>query len=153
MKGITVQQPWAHAIVHLGKHTENRTNAGVWRPALNQRIAIHAGKRFSQRGAQSAIVREALYGRHDVRTPHQSEFPAGAIIGTAFLADVHPEADCCKPWGERSYVAHGGEKRVDIVHLVLEDVRALPTPVECRGALGLWMVADETLRELELVSR
>lgn len=39
MKALTVQQPWAWAIVHGGKDIENRTQAWSYRGPL----AIHAG--------------------------------------------------------------------------------------------------------------
>jgi hypothetical protein len=40
MKALTVCQPWAHAILHLGKDVENRTWATTYRGPL----FIHAGK-------------------------------------------------------------------------------------------------------------
>lgn len=58
MRALTVQQPWAWAIVYGGKDVENRTRniAGAYRGPL----AIHAGLRWSDRGARSGLVWDAL---------------------------------------------------------------------------------------------
>ncbi|MBB3041198.1 hypothetical protein [Nocardioides soli] len=56
MKALTVQQPWAWAIVHGGKDVENRTQAWSYRGLL----AIHAGARWSDRGGRSGLVWDAL---------------------------------------------------------------------------------------------
>jgi hypothetical protein len=149
MRAITSQQPWAWAIIHGGKDIENRTTIGTWRPAIGQRIAIHAGQRWSDRGPQfeplldawrSWVTNEAsgMQGWCVLRRDSLA-IELGAIIGTAELVDVHPAAGCCAPWGEASYTEHGGAKRVDVVHLVLEHPRRVE-PIPCRGALGLWTV-------------
>jgi hypothetical protein len=160
MKAITVQQPWAWAIVHGGKSVENRTRIGTWRPALGERIAIHAGQRWSDRGEQSPLIQQAwcehvgggpcwCFNRDD------ADFVYGAIIGTVIVDDVHPAypethafgntyaAACCdNPWGEQSYVEHGG-----IVHLTLSDPQPCD-PIPCRGALGLWTVSTDIVVQL-----
>ena len=157
MRAITVQQPWSWAIIFGGKNIENRTRIGTWRPAVGQRVAIHAGARWSDRGAASRLVIDAYtrvarlpFGLRPIAT--DVEFELGAVIGSAVVVDAHPEnAACdpevCKPWGESSYTGAGGAKRVDVVHLVLEH----PVPVEpipCRGALGLWTVPDDIAARL-----
>lgn len=73
MKALTVRQPWAHAIVHLGKEVENRT----WRPPetiIGEYVAIHAAKRFVD--------------RKDVQIDRDS-VTLGAIIGIAKITGVH----------------------------------------------------------------
>ncbi|WP_256988035.1 MULTISPECIES: hypothetical protein [unclassified Rhodococcus (in: high G+C Gram-positive bacteria)] len=150
MKALTVQQPWAWAIMHGGKVIENRTQNWNYRGPL----AIHAGQRWSDRGEQSPLVTAEyrkfvvkhhlhnppmpgtgwMFGGKMVRWP----FRFGAILGVVDLVDVHPEAGCCKPWGESAYVEHGGRERRRIVHLVLENPRPLEEPFPCSGALGLW---------------
>jgi hypothetical protein len=133
MKAITVQQPWAWAIVSGTKNVENRTNFGTWRPAQGTTIAIHAGMRWSDGGA-------ARIPWH----PDQ-QATAGAIVGTAYVHEVHyADGDCdpevCAEWGENAYREHAGRDRTDIVHLVLEHRRALREVIPWRGALGLWNV-------------
>ncbi|OZF33174.1 hypothetical protein CH296_11095 [Rhodococcus sp. 14-2496-1d] len=136
MKALTVQQPWAWAIMHGGKTIENRTQNWNYRGPL----AIHAGNRFSKRGADSDLVHNAWHshGSYKYTPGDRDAFVYGAILGVVDLVDVHPEAGCCKPWGESSYVEHGGRERKQIVHLVLENPRPLAEPYPCSGALGLW---------------
>ncbi|MGB6179982.1 MAG: ASCH domain-containing protein [Rhodococcus sp. (in: high G+C Gram-positive bacteria)] len=145
MKALTVQQPWAWAILHGGKTIENRTQNWNYRGPL----AIHAGKRWSDRGGDSPLVRDAYERSPEalaaMRTGAMlggkmptSMTPAGVIIGTVDLVDVHPDAGCCRPWGESAYVEHGGRERRRITHLVLENPRPLAEPIPCKGALGLW---------------
>ncbi|OMC46878.1 hypothetical protein A5742_25435 [Mycolicibacterium fortuitum] len=150
MKALTVQQPWAWAIVHGGKLIENRTQLWSYRGPL----AIHAGARWSDRGALSTLVQGAVmredgsasltYGRLQAH-----RFTFGAIIGVAELVDCHPDAGCCKPWGESAYVEHGGRERRRITHLVLENPRPLPEPIPCKGALGLWTPPADILGQLQ----
>ena len=161
MKALTVQQPWAWAIMHGGKDVENRTQAWGYRGLL----AIHAGARISQRGVESPLVDAAFRRRpREVALPDIRGCEASkAIIGVVDLIEVHVAADgCCdSPWGEREYGdGRPGFERVrrrDIVHLVLERPRPLDVPVPCRGALGLWTVPsgvdDQVLAGLELATR
>lgn len=127
---ITVQQPWAWAIVSADKNVENRSQ--MW--SYRGRLLIHAGARWSQRGDQSPLIQRAAQGRSLA-----GALDTSAVIGTAVLVDCHLDAGCCKPWGESAYVERGGRERRRIVHLVLEDREPLPEPIPCPGALGLWI--------------
>lgn len=162
MKVLTVQQPWAWAIIHGGKSVENRTQAWSYRGPL----AIHAGTRWSERGGRSGLIWDALrdrFGwptgpesaRRDERPGFDVIRPLGAIIGVVDLVDVHGAEDgCCdSPWGERSHAEHGGRTRRDVVHLVLDRPRPLPVPIPCRGALGLWTPPPGVLAEIEAALR
>lgn len=139
MKALTVQQPWAWAIIHGGKDVENRTQLWTYRGPL----AIHAGARLSERGCM--LVPELLdLTRPDLLAEYADhELTYGAIIGTVQLADVHTATPICcdSPWAERGYVEHGGRERRDVVHLVLEDPCPVD-PIPCRGTLGLWDTSD-----------
>ncbi|QMU22059.1 ASCH domain-containing protein [Gordonia rubripertincta] len=147
MKCLTVQQPWAWAIVRGGKLIENRTQTWTYRGPL----AIHAGQRWSDRGAQSDLVHRAWYEHH---SPHsivggrlpEWQFEKGSIIGVVDLVDVHPDAGCCRPWGESAYTEAEGRVRHLVSHLVLENPRKLSEPIPARGALGLWNLADDVER-------
>ncbi|OBG21559.1 hypothetical protein A5768_25990 [Mycolicibacterium fortuitum] len=141
MKALTVQQPWAWAIIHGGKSIENRTQLWSYRGVL----AIHAGQRWSERGDRSPLIEEAAKGR----SLYPSAFTMGAIIGLVDLVDCHENAGCHKPWGESSYVEHGGHERRRITHLVLENPRALDEPIACKGALGLWTPPPDVVSRLE----
>jgi hypothetical protein len=146
---LTVQQPWAWAIVHGGKDVENRTQAWGYRGPL----AIHAGARVSDRGMRSELMHEA-WENHGVGDPLEA-VKLGSVIGVVDLVDVHTATTCmdvidgewatCSPWAELQYVEHGGKTRRDIVHLVLENPRPLVTPIPAKGRLGLWTPDAELL--------
>lgn len=160
MKALTVQQPWAWAIIHGGKSVENRTQLWKYRGPL----AIHAGARWSERGAEFEPLQrayaqwlgfthwEGTWGGYtalpiDPRTEERDRelIDFRAIIGTVDVVDTHwSHPDCCgdNPWAEQDYIEHGGRKRTEIAHLVLETPRAI-TPIECSGRLGLWNVPDD----------
>lgn len=153
MKALTVQQPWAWAIVHGGKDVENRTQAWSYRGPL----AIHAGARWSERGLASPLIQQAAKDvdpEKPVVLPwldkiwkHEASLPLGAIIGVVDLVDVHSADWCwepeglCSPWAEPS-----GDR--DVVHLVLESPRPLRRPIAARGRLGLWTPPADVLELL-----
>lgn len=156
MKALTVQQPWAWAVVSGHKPVENRTQAWKYRGPL----AIHAGARTSERGTTSPLILDALQpvltrwereNRRLFTADHRDLFTCDAIIGVVALVDVHPDAGCCEPWGEHSYVEHGGRPRGNIVHLVLERPQ-LVDPVRCRGHLGLWTLPTEIEAQMRAVT-
>lgn len=150
MKALTVCQPWAWAIIHGGKLVENRTS--VW--SHRGDLAIHAGKRVSDRGVFSPLVVDAwrrkggavteAIATDDVIRPSCPAGPLGAIIGIVTLVDVHISMPgCCdSPWAETSYQENGGKTRRDITHLVLENPRPV-TPVPCLGKQSLWNVPPD----------
>lgn len=155
MKALTVQQPWAWAIIHGGKDVENRTQAWTYRGPL----AIHAGARISERGLRavpSIAAGEQLVDPDLIREEMHGALVTGAVIGVVDLVDAHHYAgsgpaaiDCCESWwAEEQYDEHGGKTRLDIVHLVLENPRPVE-PIPCRGALGLWTPPAEVLDQLQ----
>lgn len=152
MKALTVQQPWAWAIFH-GKDIENRTQLWSYRGPL----AIHAGARWSDRGGNSPLVNQAWNSA--IANCTVAEYgqisrlwtARGEIIGLVDLVDVHPDAGCHEPWGESSYVEHGGRERRRITHLVLENPRKLAEPIRCKGALGLWTPPADVIEQLQAV--
>jgi hypothetical protein len=165
VKALTVQQPWAWAIVHGGKDVENRTQAWSYRGPL----AIHAGARVSERGCMSSLVVGAAVDEGIssgmLAADRRDEFVLGAllgggikvdpehtqaIIGVVDLVDAHTaENGCCEsPWAEMSCAELGGRTRRDVVHLVLEHPRPLWKPIPAKGRLGLWNVTGDVLVEL-----
>jgi len=157
VKAITLHRPWPFAIFHLPsgirKDVENRS----WKPpfsVLGERIAIHAGKVFDDdANASIAHVIDASWRLvsnnpslnwwlNPVNEARRSE---QGIIGTVIVDGwVHPE-----DW------AYGGITRGEATLAsmsrwftgpygwVLRDPVALPTPIPCRGAQGLWAVPDD----------
>jgi len=129
MYALTIRQPWAWAILHLGKNIENRT----WKPPeslIGQRIAIHAGKQIDRLASGDCLVKFAGSWWID-----PAEFDLSAIVGTALLEGVVKESN--NPWFEGPY------------GWLLKDVKALKRPIHCRGWLGLWRTPDEISEEIK----
>lgn len=139
MYGLTIKQPWLHAIVAGTKRVENRTWA-VPEWVIGKVIALHAGKTYDY---------GAVFPAWTV-TPgwEPGELPEGAVAGVAKVTGCHPlEHVCspgphlraCSPWSARSQC-----------HWLLAEVRPLPNPVPCRGMLGLWRLpadVEEAVRQ------
>lgn len=158
---LTVRQPWAAAIIYLGKPVENRSRnvAGSWRGL----VAIHAA---GPKRADLAYINGALESPYFDTTVLREKYKAavqdpwwglvggpgglpvvsGSVLGVVDLVDVHSWHDCwatgpldddesrmCSPWAMPGH--H---------HLVLRDPRPLRVPVRARGRLGLWR-PDEDL--------
>lgn len=118
MKALTVRQPWADAIAHGPKHTENRTRRTTYRGPL----LIHAGL-AEDRNALPPLLTE---GWPDER---------GYVVATAQLVGCHrADGQCCGNWGF-----------LGCWHWELADVQALTAPVPAKGQLGLWNPTAELL--------
>ena len=155
MKALTIQNPWAWAVLYAGKIIENRT----WRPPedlLGERLAIHAGKIFAHEALQF------LWDKFAVEVP--SELPAGVIIGTVRVVGILEQRQrndfsvlsirdyrpafaldhralgwlVDPPPGKRGY------------GWVFSDPIALAKPVPCRGAQGVWDVPEDVLSAMGL---
>lgn len=151
LQTITVQQPWAWAVAIGAKRIENRS-ACPW--ALGE-LAVHAGRRWSARGAHDdrlarALLEPAVGSDEDLDylvarlarngLPRQdAAFARGALVAVTELVDAHPDdGSCCRPWGESMYAEGGGRIRTSVWHLQLERTRALPNPIPVAGQLGVW---------------
>ena len=156
MRAITIRQPWATAIVRMGKDVENRSRniAGAYRGP----VAIHAGSALppGRRGTRTEFdgVGEVEYDLTGLllRSPQLAwpyRLPLGVIIGVVDLVDVHHADDCwrgvalldstthtehCSPWA-----------MADHHHLVLTNPRVLDRPIPWRGKQGLWTLPDDVL--------
>ncbi|MCL1985815.1 MAG: hypothetical protein FWG59_05145 [Betaproteobacteria bacterium] len=93
---VSIQQPWADAIIVHGKDIENRT----WKcPAqfLNRTILIHAGKR---------VDKEAnIYYHPELQEVFKKGFLKGGIVGALTITSGHKfhlpsrwAGDCCFNW-------------------------------------------------------
>lgn len=125
-RGLTLRQPWASAITHLGKRVENRS----WTSCYRGPVALHAGKAAPD--AQLLADMETVFGSRLL----PSCLPRGGVVAVAELVDVHyataPACLCSPLWAEpRAY------------HWVLADVHVLPELVPCRGGLKLWRLPDD----------
>jgi hypothetical protein len=126
MRALSIRQPWTDAIVLGTKRVENRGwPAPAW--ILGRVIALHASK-VADRGAQPPPGEEWPSGLTDSSR-------LGAVLAVARVRDCHFTTGglCgCSPW------AVPGQ-----FHWTLADVRLLPDPVPCKGALGLWRLPED----------
>ena len=141
MKALTVKQPWAGLIVAGVKNIENRT----WHTYYSGALAIHASA-SPDRNAEREM--RAMLG---VAYPETLCAVTGAIIGVVDLTALvwtaqdgvtetdHPTlTENALAWWNR-----------DCVGFVLENARALKTPLTCKGALGLWTVPADLEQKIE----
>ncbi|TFC59431.1 MULTISPECIES: ASCH domain-containing protein [unclassified Cryobacterium] len=133
MRVITVQQPWAWAIIHGGKNVENRVRnlAGQYRGPL----AIHAG-----------LTGASFDGDHGDLWPFDERHVTGAIIGVVNLRATH-HAEFCTEADEHGEVCSKWAEP-DVWHLELDDPRALAEPIPFRGALGMRTLPPEVITEV-----
>lgn len=144
MKALTLMQPWASAVLVLGKDVENRP----WSPSdsmVGQRIAIHAGKKFDDCDVWGLLAKQPTWQREAISN---AICVRGAILGTVELVGWvrFPTA------GRRlSSVGLNEDQVAGVVASrwraqeapcawLLREPRVLPEPIPWGGALSLWNV-------------
>lgn len=136
MKCLTIQQPWAWAIIHGPKRVENRS----WPTDFRGDLLIHAGKSRKwlenytiHARYQTAMVKGYVDPLAD--RPDDGRMVLGAILGVVRLADCVRLEDLGRvmPFAEGPWC------------WILEDVLAFREPVPFTGAQGLFDVADEVV--------
>jgi hypothetical protein len=115
-RALSSRQPWAHAILHLGKDVENRP----WRAHCRDPILIQASLKLERE--------EALNLKLD-----PDRLATGAIVGSAEIVD------CVR--GVRSRWAERGKW-----HWLLRNPRVLAKPILFKGKLGFMHVSERLLR-------
>lgn len=114
-RALSVRQPWAQAIVHLGKDVENRP----WRTHYRGRILIQAALKIERE--------EALKLKLD-----PDELPTGAILGSVEIVD-------CIRNSKSKWTSRGQW------HWILKNPRYLAKPIPFKGALGFIRVPPRLL--------
>lgn len=127
LRALTVQQPWATLLVQGRKPWENRPRDPGARPGW---YAIHAGLTLHARLAWARDLAPDL---------DPSTCPRGAILGLVWLEPGVPLAS----------VRSGREWAVGPICLPVSEAIALPEPIPCRGALGLWRVPPAVRAAIE----
>ncbi len=131
MLALTIKQPWAYAICHLGKDVENRT----WKPpahAIGTRIAIHAGKRYDTPEGYAEFIRIAACVVDNLpKAAGEGQLldDRGAVVATAVVGTWVTRSD--SPWF------------CGPIGWVICDVHVLWKAVPCRGMQGLWKLPDD----------
>lgn len=115
---LSVQQPWAWAIVEGYKRVENRT----WTTRHRGPVLIHAG--VTVRGPAIEYLREEFR----LQAPSRSEIDRGCIVGIAELVDVVTRKNSKRfgRWFEGPY------------GLVFQRAVTLRRPVRVKSQLGLY---------------
>lgn len=138
MKALSLTQPWATLVAIGEKAIETRSWATTYRGPL----LIHAAKDFPtaakdlllDRRFHQALARAGYYG--------PEHLPRGAIVAIADLVDVRQMTqDTWPSLFEAAAQEHEhafGDYRAGRFAWLLANVRPLPAPIPCRGALGLW---------------
>lgn len=127
MKCLSVHQPWAHAILHLGKNVENR----AWATRYRGPLLIHAAKSKKSLTAGNAIL--------GIEFPAKSTLTFGVILGVVELiacVKVGPDGDL-GPFGQSRWGEEG------MFGWVLANPRPFKMPVPYRGAQQLFEVPEE----------
>jgi hypothetical protein len=119
LRALSVKQPWAHAIVHLGKDVENRTRCNSHRGLL----LIHASASMTpDYYAEAGGFIDRVRSRLGIipRLPRPSLIERGGIVGIVEVVDCVHESS--SPWwmGPRG--------------LVLRNARPLPF-IPCKGTV------------------
>lgn len=82
MIALSIQQPWAYAILKLGKDIENRT----WSTKVRGRVLIHAGKKRDTCG-------EYWLNQQGIYIPFGETNCTGGIIGSVEIVDCVTQSD------------------------------------------------------------
>lgn len=138
MKALSIRQPHVHAILHLGKRIENRTDARGVPPMCRYRgpLLLHASGALASR-AQA----QAAYSAAGVDLP-AGKLLRGGIVGRA-RAIGHLRPDGTAEVDSAELTAAQVRQRWDLRwwrggHAMLlaevEEVSFVP----CKGSLGLW---------------
>lgn len=165
MRALTLHQPWAALVASGVKLIENRPMRPM-ADAIGHRIAIHAGLTFDEDAASMIVAtfpdvqhndawwhRRRVHGKilatarlvGYVQQRGSAFIAAGAtqlVAGRVGAAEASAEAVANQPDQLRWFSGPIG--------YVLADVRALATPIACRGMPGFWPVpADVEARILQ----
>lgn len=165
MKALSLTQPWATLIAIGAKRIETRS----WPTRHRGVVAIHAAKGFPDDARldcwdepfKSALKDHVDFGYYsDLSTDADERFfglPRGAIVATCDLVECFLTGDTLNyQFSSRTLRAAGGyDYTITPTEIafgnyapgrfgwVLKNILPLPSPIPCRGALGLWTVPAE----------
>lgn len=133
MRILSLSQPWLWAVLHAGKHIENRK----WQPtsaAIGQRIALHAAKSWDD-------IAFPFFIKLGIEHPRRREdYETSAILGVATIDRIVTDASSLPPDQARWFFGPFG--------WVLSDVRVLRHPIPRSGAQGLRHLEEAAERQV-----
>lgn len=117
MKALSIRQPWAWAILTIGKDIENRdwkpTNSGL---RFRGPVLIHASQGMTKDEYEEFLyVAHAISVTHpfptDLSLPPFQELPRGGIVGRCEIVDCVRASE--SPWffGPYGFALHNAEPR------------------------------------------
>lgn len=158
MRAMTLTQPWAGLVASGLKLIENRPRQIVKREDFGKIFAIHASREIDGK------VYERIYEIAPELRPEPAMEPwypltlyTSCVIGIGVIerAVVYPSEP--QP-DHRARDLHRAFEMVDLgeqsrwffgpIGYVLRGVRALPTPVPCRGNRGFWTLTTDTAQRV-----
>jgi hypothetical protein len=125
MKALSIQQPWAWAIMCAGKNIENRT----WDTRFRGRFLVHAGMRFDKVGYFWLMTHRSIL---QAGLPDIDSFPRGRIIGSVEIDGVCTAS--LSPWFQGPF---GFE---------LRDPKRF-SPIPYKGKLGFFNVPEIEIKD------
>jgi hypothetical protein len=172
MKSLSLTQPWATLVALGAKTIETRS----WATRYRGPLAIHAAKGYGPGGRRGYFSRcqydpfKASLGQHLRILDNYNCFaaPLGAIVAVCELTAIarvdyyEPQIGVVGLWrgpflnfGDHGEMLPGepelsfGDYSVGRFIWRFANIHALPEPVPCRGARGLWNLDAATLAAVE----
>jgi hypothetical protein len=143
MRALSITRPWPALIVRCGKRAENRS----WTTRYRGPMLLHAAQSWEPMALTLAAQAQWRLGEDlgvDRLSRRNADHPTGivAVVELVGVCDVTVGTDLgaclqCGPW------AFAGQ-----YHWCLDQVRPLPEPVPCRGALGLWTAPPDVVEQV-----
>jgi hypothetical protein len=151
MRALTLTQPWAGLVASGVKRVENRDRPIIKRQDFGKVFAIHASREIDD-AVYDRIAEIApelnKYAGWDLTDRYRLSRITSAVIAVAIIEDVEDIRDHEQarrrldlPWRPVALqVIHPDQHRwfFGPVGYMLRDIRALATPVPCRGWQGFW---------------
>jgi len=125
MKALSIQQPWAHAILHGDKRVENRT----WKAFHRGMTLIHAGKKLDTEACEFLAAPYEKCWNLSEQDLHDA--PRGAIVGVCWIIDCITDAEAA---------AVHGAWAMGPWCFVIDKVHSFAEPIPYKGALGFFDV-------------
>ena len=156
---ITIWQPYAILIAIGAKRYETRS----WKTSYRGRIFIHAAKKWDAERADDYsrvidVLNDYSFNRRLANWTNIGQMPMedllGSVVAVATLAT-------CLPTKSLGFVglSPGQRRQREMEHLLgdfrfgryawdLQNIQALPIPVPCKGAQGIWRPSDEVVKQV-----
>lgn len=138
MRALTLTQPWAGLVASGIKLVENRPRHMIKRDAIGTCFAIHASREIDDPTyCRIGNIAPSLCTQEGYRAWYWLSRITSAVIAVATL-DMILDSPYEAPFAADQHRWFFGP-----IGYVLRDVRALATPVPCRGFQGFWTLSGD----------